>query len=39
MPARFQPLRFVGNDVYGIQRDDLDVQYVVKLAIEKPDAT
>jgi hypothetical protein len=39
MPPRFQPVRFLGTDIYGIQRDELDVQYVVKLAIEKPDAT
>lgn len=39
MPARFQPLQFLGNDVYGIQRDELDVQYVVKLTINRPSAT
>jgi len=38
MPVRFQPVRFVGNDIYGIQRDDLDVQYVVKLHVENPAA-
>ena len=37
MPLRFQPVKFVGHDVYGIQRDELDVQYVVKLAIGKPE--
>ncbi len=36
MPVRFQPVRFQGNHIYGIQRDELDVQYVVKLAVEKP---
>jgi hypothetical protein len=35
MPLRFQPVRFLGNNIYGIQRDELDVQYVVKLAIGK----
>jgi hypothetical protein len=38
MPARFQPVRFIGNEIYGIQRDELDVQYVVKLTIQKPAA-
>ena len=37
MPLRFQPVKFVGHAVYGIQRDELDVQYVVKLAIGKPE--
>lgn len=36
MPPRFQPVRFSGSDIYGIQRDDLDVQYVVKLAVQRP---
>ena len=33
MPDRFQPVRFVANNVYGVWRDDLDVQYVMKLRI------
>ena len=33
MPDRFQPTRFVANNVYGVWRDDLDVQYVIKLRI------
>jgi hypothetical protein len=33
MPLRFQPVEFRGNEIYGIQRDELDVQYVVKLAV------
>jgi hypothetical protein len=33
MPPRFQPVRFLGNVIYGIQRDELDVQYVVKLQV------
>ena len=36
LPADFRPLRFVGDDIYGVQRDDLDVQYVVRLRIERP---
>src|SRR5690606_18419581 len=33
LPARFQPLRVIGQHVYGVQRDELDVQYVVRLRI------
>jgi hypothetical protein len=33
MPLRFQPVEFRDNEIYGIQRDELDVQYVVKLAV------
>lgn len=33
MPARFQPVRFVDDRVYGIWRDELDVQYVLVLRI------
>lgn len=33
MPDRFQPLRFQGNRVYGIWRDDLDVQYVLIMTL------
>lgn len=29
MPGRFQPVRLVGDVLYGIERDDLDVQSVV----------
>jgi hypothetical protein len=38
MPDRFQPLRVIGNHVYGVQRDDLDVQYVVRLRIGRVSA-
>lgn len=34
MPARFQPMHVVDNTVYGVGRDDLDVQYVVKLQLD-----
>lgn len=34
MPPRFQPLRIVGSDVYGVQRDELDVQHLVKLRVD-----
>ncbi len=33
MPLRFQPVRFVGDRIYGVQRDELDVQYVVVLKL------
>lgn len=33
MPDRFQPRNFIGNDVYGVWRDDLDVQYVMRLRV------
>ncbi len=33
MPDRFQAIRFVANNIYGVWRDDLDVQYVMKLRI------
>jgi hypothetical protein len=35
MPVRYQPMRFLGDKIYGIQRDDLDVQYVVVLNVVK----
>ena len=34
MPLRFQPIQFRGDAIYGIQRDELDVQYVVKLRVD-----
>ena len=33
MPARFQPIRFVGTDIYGIWQDEFDVQYLQKVAV------
>ncbi len=33
MPARFQPLRFTTDRIYGVWRDDLDVQYVMALSV------
>lgn len=33
MPERYQPLRFVGDQVYGVWRDELDVQYVMKMRV------
>jgi hypothetical protein len=37
MPARFQPVRFLGDKIYGIQRDELDVQYIVVLHLDRGD--
>jgi hypothetical protein len=33
MPFHFQPLGFSGDDVYGVWRDELDVQYAMVLRI------
>jgi len=33
MPPRFQPRLFYGDQIYGVARDELDVQYVVRLRI------
>lgn len=35
MPNRFQPMRFLGDKIYGIQRDELNVQYIVVLNLVK----
>lgn len=33
MPTRFQPVRFEGNRIFGIWRDELDVQHVMMLEV------
>jgi hypothetical protein len=33
MPPRFMPRTFLGDRIYGVQRDELDVQYVVRLRV------
>jgi hypothetical protein len=33
MPARFMPLLFYGDQIYGVQRDEMDVQYVARLSL------
>lgn len=38
MPDRFTPHRIEGEHLYGVQRDELDVQYVVKLRLVRPGA-
>jgi hypothetical protein len=34
MPDRFQPIRFQNDRIYGIWRDELDVQYALILRVE-----
>ena len=38
LPARFTPAKITEDAVYGIWLDELDVQYVKRLSIVKPDA-
>jgi hypothetical protein len=33
MPERFQPRLFTGDEIYGVWRDELDVQHVMRLRI------
>jgi hypothetical protein len=33
MPSRFEPLCFGGHAVYGVWRDEMDVQYVKRLRV------
>lgn len=35
MPDRFQPLRFDGDRIFGVQRDEYDVQYAVVLSVNR----
>jgi len=35
MPPRFQPIEFVGDRIYGTQKDELDVQSIVVLDVVK----
>ena len=35
MPDRFAPRVIVGDKIYGVWRDEMDVQYVVVLEIER----
>lgn len=37
-PERYRPVRFIGNDIYGVWRDELDVQHVMRLRIVGIDA-
>lgn len=36
LPDRFDPMTVVGNDLYGVWRDELDVEYVMKLSVLEP---
>jgi hypothetical protein len=33
LPARFQPMRVTGEHIYGVLRDELDVQHVARLRV------
>jgi hypothetical protein len=33
MPPRFTPRVFLGDKIYGVQRDEVDVQYVVRVRV------
>jgi hypothetical protein len=35
-PAKFTPVKLLGSEVWGIGRDEMDVQYVVKLRVTRP---
>ena len=35
-PPKFTPLKILGDDVYGVLRDDLDVQYLTRFRIDRP---
>lgn len=37
LPARFTPFHVDGRTIYGVTKDDLDVQHVVRLRIAEPD--
>ena len=36
MPARFQPRLFVGDAIYGVLRDEFDVQSIARLRVIAP---
>ncbi|MFQ5746211.1 MAG: hypothetical protein ACE5HF_03200 [Gemmatimonadota bacterium] len=38
MPPRFQPLGFAGDRMYGVWRDEFDVQYVMIVRVAGPDS-
>jgi hypothetical protein len=33
LPSRFNPVKFAGNEIYGVWRDELDVEYVLRLTV------
>ena len=36
LPDRFTPLNAQGDDLYGVWTDEFDVQYVMRVKIERP---
>ena len=36
LPDRFQPTNVEGSQIYGIWRDELDVQYIMRLTVNMP---
>ncbi|MDX1579029.1 MAG: 6-bladed beta-propeller [Gemmatimonadota bacterium] len=38
MPERYQPLRVEGDRIYGVWRDELDVQHILVLELDRPRA-
>lgn len=36
LPDRFTPLNAEGDELYGVWRDELDVQYVMGVQIQRP---
>jgi len=38
LPERFRPVLVMGDEMYGIGTDELDVQYVVRLRVNRPGA-
>jgi hypothetical protein len=36
LPERFRPVDVIGDQIYGIWQDDLDVQYVMRLQLHRP---
>ena len=36
MPDRFRPVNTDGDEIYGVYRDELDVQYVMRLQVNRP---
>jgi hypothetical protein len=36
MPPGFQPRLFVGDAIYGVQRDDFDVQHILRVRVVTP---
>ncbi|MEJ2541384.1 MAG: 6-bladed beta-propeller [Gemmatimonadota bacterium] len=35
MPPRFTPVVFIGDRIYGVLRDELDVQYVARMTLDR----